>query len=668
MLWYTTLVHFLIGITVINAKASNRQDYVDRSTDGFDFDATCENAGDDVRALQVCIENTVSATATSVSTTATSVSSTATSVSATATSVSSTTTSVSATPTSVSPTPTSVSATTTATVTVQSCGVRIPAGNSGQRIVGGQPADVREWPWMVSVQSKTGFGHICGGTLISSRYVLSAAHCFDDLTASSYSVILGEYNLNEETSGTVAIEVELMTVYNHLAYNDDTYVNDIAVLTLARDVNFTADVAPICLPPAGDLYVDKVATIIGWGKTNFNDLTGNPVLLEAEVPIWSNSNCSQSVSGTVTDDMVCAGLREGGKDSCQGDSGGPMMLQDSQGRWMLVGIVSWGNGCAAPNSPGVYTRVSNYLQWIDQNTPKLPSVTTPTSVTTVTSSVATVASSVTQSSSISPSQTSTTQIATATASNCGARISPTRSPQRIVGGQPADVREWPWMVSVQSIGFGHICGGTLISSQHVLSATHCFDLVPASSLSVKLGEYDLNDFWSDTATIEVGVKSIQNNVDYSSSTLVNDITVLTLEREVAFSADVAPICLPPAGDSFVDKTATITGWGKTNFNDVSGNSILLEAEVPIWNNTECKNALAAVNPVTENMICAGLREGGKDTCQGDSGGPMMLQDSQGRWMLVGVTSWGSGCGNANSPGVYTRVSEYLQWISQNMIN
>ncbi|XP_077303194.1 serine protease 33-like [Lithobates pipiens] len=239
------------------------------------------------------------------------------------------------------------------------------------RIVGGTDAADGQWPWQVSIYSQG--QHSCGGSIISNQWVLSAAHCFDDpIQLQDFKVYLGLNQLDANSNHTVASEV--VSIIKNSNYNGTGSIGDIALLKLANPINFTQYITPICLPTSSVTFPCGLdCWVTGWGTTTFNGSGPvNGILQEVMVPLIDHQTCDRmyhvdnSINDStvvIQDEKICAGYGNGQKDSCQGDSGGPLVCK-VQGIWYQVGVVSWGDGCASPNRPGVYSLVTSYQEWI----------------------------------------------------------------------------------------------------------------------------------------------------------------------------------------------------------------------------------------------------------------------------------------------------------------
>lgn len=255
---------------------------------------------------------------------------------------------------------------TTGNVFGAECGISDIMPKVYSRIVGGVEATPHSWPWQVSVKySGHNWRHWCGASILYPHWVITAAHCVHGYgPASNFRIVLGEHNqlVNEGTEK----ELSIKEIIIHEKYDSDTNDNDIALFRLPEDVQFNRYIKPICLPKE-DVDANVLCITTGWGDTKS---TGNESLLnQVYVPVVSRIQCNEPnwYAGQLTDNMICAGYPEGRKDSCQGDSGGPMVCL-TEGRWKLLGLTSWGYDCALSNHPGIYTRVTRYLGWIQAKT------------------------------------------------------------------------------------------------------------------------------------------------------------------------------------------------------------------------------------------------------------------------------------------------------------
>ncbi|KAG6797175.1 transmembrane protease serine 9 [Apis mellifera caucasica] len=260
------------------------------------------------------------------------------------------------------------------------CGQR-NIGIRTAKLVGGQNAIPHEFPWMVSISRKG--GHFCGGTILNSKYVLTAAHCLCSSTSviptNQLRISLGEYNLKGPEI-PASKEERVVNAILHPGHKCGKYADDIAILELARPIIWSESVKPACLPvatgkPGYSTFNGELAKAAGWGwfGEDRSKYKRADVLQKVEVRVIENNICrewyaSQGKSTRVESKQMCAGHEEGGRDSCWGDSGGPLMITSHlNGNVMVVGIVSSGVGCARPRLPGVYTRVSEYISWITQH-------------------------------------------------------------------------------------------------------------------------------------------------------------------------------------------------------------------------------------------------------------------------------------------------------------
>ncbi|XP_066998945.1 venom protease [Anabrus simplex] len=240
------------------------------------------------------------------------------------------------------------------------CGVP----NRKQRIVGGQVTKVNEFPWVVALSRRGKF--YCGGTVITRKHILTAAHCIEGIELSDIQVTLGEHDrsIRNESEST---ERRIKNGTRHDGFTLLTFNNDIAVLELDKPVDFGSSIKPACLPQSNAVnYTNSVGIVTGWGRIEERKPTSN-MLRKVAVPIISMDRCRRAgyPRHRITENMICAGYPQGKQDACQGDSGGPMHIDTEKGGLEVIGIVSWGRGCARPNFPGIYTRIANYLDWVE---------------------------------------------------------------------------------------------------------------------------------------------------------------------------------------------------------------------------------------------------------------------------------------------------------------
>uniref|UniRef100_A0A3B3ZTP9 Coagulation factor VII n=1 Tax=Periophthalmus magnuspinnatus TaxID=409849 RepID=A0A3B3ZTP9_9GOBI len=245
-------------------------------------------------------------------------------------------------------------------------GRSIPSLDPRGRIVGGSECPRGECPWTVLLLYKK--RPFCGGVFLSPDWILTAAHCLEDIEQRHLEVVAGEHDVELSEGSEQRVQVSALHVHEH--YEPSTADNDIALLRVATPLAVTSYAVPVCLPTSAHAHIQlqskSTHLVSGWGRVHEAGPTSR-VLKRLQVPLVRTQTCQDQTGLVLTRNMMCAGFLGGQQDSCKGDSGGPLVARFRE-TWFLTGVVSWGRGCARPGQYGIYTRVANYLDWIRTRT------------------------------------------------------------------------------------------------------------------------------------------------------------------------------------------------------------------------------------------------------------------------------------------------------------
>ncbi|XP_014252955.1 transmembrane protease serine 9-like [Cimex lectularius] len=561
----------------------------------------------------------------------------------------------------------------------QKCGESVAS-----RIVGGTKANTKQYPYYTGLIRKHNFNRTmslaCGGSLIRSNKVLTAAHCYDKSKTYWMTEYVAVFDIQDRCNRQYGGSSDIIHVEMHPLWNTNTFNCDLAIATLKDNVQYDT----ICLSPKGYNNYPTSAYIIGLGRTHENGSAATVChLLQIYITIFTRDTClTTDMAGIVQRraGIVCAGDLEGTRSSCQGDSGGPLIRVERDVHY-LQGIVSTGVGCGRRNSPGIYSDVTAHRIWIDRVLKKA-SQTNPASgarptdweegqllnmpgrrfiaIFSICLAALSTYAQFTDLGSLGGSPFFQEQFRCPFC-YCGRTMRVEDGWGRIVGGWPTKPREYPWMVALVTKEKNRLfCGASIISDIYVLTAAHCVRGKRRTEIQVVLSDGDHVDMEPGMAERRDIARIIVHKEFHQPRRYNNDIALLKLTSAIKIGFERPPVCLPIPGHSFAGDMGRVLGWGLTAENGTKS-SWLQEASVPILSSKSC-SSLSGFMSITPGMMCAAPLSGGVDACQGDSGGPLLVQEDDGRIVIAGIVSWGIGCARPNKPGIYTRVNHYIQWI------
>ncbi|XP_073967347.1 transmembrane protease serine 9-like [Choristoneura fumiferana] len=541
--------------------------------------------------------------------------------------------------------------------TMQQSSDILPDGYVG----GGTPAVVGQYPWIVRINSyKRGALYLCGGSLISDRHVLSAAHCFFEVQKlTDIKVYLGEYNYDTfprdcvEGKCTHNIMLHPDKAYGYY-FDNITYNNDIAILRLEKRVQLSDTIQPIPLPTFDpeDTYPGKIVrpsvVIAGWGW-NHNLKTSN-VLLSAEINILNRTMCTRE-HGYMPEGHFCAG-DPNGNSMCPGDSGGPLVMLH-ENKYYLAGIVSYTKEYqTCPVDFGYFTNVYKYKEFIEtalnisRNLLEFHSLCDCASEVMFEFSLMFTVLQLCLSSAqdIKPENLPILDFDNFPTWWDFGSPDPSHDEDRIVGGQEAFIEDHPYQVSF-IVNNSYFCGGFIVSEKYILTAAHCAQDVDPTTVVLRAGSASRKN-----GTI-IPIAEVTPHPEYDDPPFDKDVAVMKTVDPITFSDTIQPIDLPKINRPIRGGTKImVSGWGRTKQGASSIPERLMDVEIPVVYWPQCY--LSYPGTLTRNMWCGGnFFLGGQGTCQGDSGGAA-IQDGQ----AVGIVSFGRGCAQPLSPSVFADIA------------
>ncbi|CAG0897243.1 unnamed protein product [Darwinula stevensoni] len=559
---------------------------------------------------------------------------------------------------------------------------------SSGRIAGGKDTKQGAYPWMAALLQKAFTRRpFCGGSLITPVHVLTAAHCVDGirLDPNSFQVRIGEHNFDSQSEKEHR-DFPIRQVHVHPDYVETEFViyNDLAILEL--DSSCMDEPRTVCLPDEPADFRNREAVVIGWGVPHLGGEQQPPILQQVNVEVFPHEEC-YFMYGGITYDHICAGDPwSGGRDSCQGDSGGPLHVLQ-RGKWVQVGIVSYGVDCGKSRHPGVYMNVSTYLPWIASR--------------------------------LHPYRLNEGRGVRVVHFQWGSRS--VRGGGRVYGEDPrhgiiseADDGVLPGeeesLVQRSDRGRGEReavgisldgCSAPCVFveetllwgfAHHALPCPHrCALRLPVRPLyvtilrfmrmiavvirgsldsigqdlisyRVRMGEHNF-DTESEAQHQDFYIRRIHINPNYRKTdyAVYDDLAILELSG--SWREDPKTACLPDRPVDTRNREAIVIGWGVTSMGSDFQPSVLQQVEVDIYPHEKCESLYRGIE---FTHICAGDHDfGGKDSCLGDSGGPLHVCLGR-RWVQVGIVSYGFHCGKPQQPGVYVNISSFLPWIVGNI--
>ncbi|XP_056640963.1 transmembrane protease serine 9-like [Diorhabda sublineata] len=537
---------------------------------------------------------------------------------------------------------------------------------SVSRIMGGENVSPpHSYPYQAALLAITSRKEtFCGGTLIDRNWILTAAHCVNDNFLYAH-ILLGSHDItNTQEKGRQVYYSD--KVYVHDDLDLVTFQNDIALVKLSQSARLNNYVNLVKISSDSDTYVGKTATILGWGATEFTSISN--ILKKVEVTVLSNDDCkfTNNVYNSVIQNTHLCTSGVGTKGICDGDSGGPLIIDNIQ-----IGVASFGaSDCAG--TPSVFTRVSKFNDWI---TYTILNKSNKVFINFIPCYISTSFSiNLYQNDFVNtftlyqgrPIEHTVILLDVSGSDLSDIFVFPkdvkTKSVSRIMGGENVSPpHSYPYQAAIYTTTSKQqsFCGGTLIEKNWILTAAHC---VNDNFLyaTIFLGSHDISNTQEEGRQVYYSDKVYVND-GFDPATLQNDIALIKLSQSATLDNYVNLVNISSDLDTYNGISATILGWGTTETTSVS--NILKKVEVIVLSNDECKSTNDAYNLVIQDTHLCTSGMGIKGSCTGDSGGPLIIDDIQ-----IGVVSFGPIDCATGYPSVFTRVSEFNDWITYTILN
>ncbi|CAF4692843.1 unnamed protein product [Rotaria sp. Silwood1] len=551
------------------------------------------------------------------------------------------------------------------------------------RIIGGGNAVEASWTMFVSLRILNSNKHLCGGTLLSESYILTAAHCvqsFSLIDPFDLTIVAGITNRSD--ASRYIGHVRRIYIHPNFTNQGNRFINDIAILELYDPFLIDSNLllSRTCVPHISSSILNNQypingtrLVIIGWGTIEYEPYVEPDILQQLE--IFANDNnhsmCSNLLNNVQS--QFCAGVYQERKGPCQGDSGGAIFQWTGE-YWQQIGIISSDFTCGNSTILNIYTRLSYYRSWMDIIVSKTGEHLEPThSIFNTTTIRTTMFSSGHNTNSTQTSIEKITYECDRNSKLCGCSLSnvvlsnynQNEFVSNIIPSENIYPFSWTMIVSIRIHGYEHICSGTILSDLLILTAAHCFDRIDNyRNIEIFAGM----DSLSSMAGTKRKIHKIYIHENYSyNKNYFHDIAIIQVDQP--FELNSQPIfsraCLPNRHiitNEYLSKDSKliVVGWKSSILNNDMSN-ILQQIPVKLVDNQNVSCSKLIQNNAYQ--FCAGLIQNGKIPCQGDSGGPIFVYRNT-HWEQVGIVSYGDGCSVSGYPKLYTKLSAYVDWINK----